>query len=66
LAFLPVRVFNSVNETVTGSTTHLPIRLGGKKGLQFRPRASDAPRDGCDGSRHSDHVWSIEEIVGLL
>jgi hypothetical protein len=34
--------------------------------LKFLPRASDAPRHARDGARLTDHVWSLEELVGLL
>ena len=30
------------------------------------PRASDASRDSDDGAGVTDHVWSAEEIIGLM
>ena len=34
--------------------------------LQFRAHAWDAADDAGNGRRHLNHIWSVEEIVGLL
>jgi hypothetical protein len=49
--------YECVNKHAIGAPLHAP---------QFRPYPPHAADHARDGSRLTDRVWSIEEIVGLL
>jgi hypothetical protein len=43
-----------------------PIKKKQPATTKLLPRSQDTAYDTCHGSRITHHVWTIEELVGLL